>query len=229
MSQHDDFSKYVGKKGKETNTYNIGWIEGNSFNRGDVSDEFIQNLWEYLKYPVNSNRGMYYNTFLDNYGDAYVACHNGYQIVLGAAEIRVLDLCRKVVYAAPDLIIHYIIDHKYLPPKEFVEAVINGPKPNSEEYSKMILDVYDRDKVSLYPSKIKCPFCGGNRNLFAPGFKKDFIPDSEIKICLYSSLSKEELVKDDDIFNVICEECGKMFQISNDDFINICKKYFDTR
>ena len=82
---------------------------------------------------------MYYNTFLDNYGDAYVACHNGYQIVLGAAEIRVLDLCRKVVYAAPNLIIHYIIDHKYLPPKEFVEELSNmGLAMNPDELEVLL-------------------------------------------------------------------------------------------
>ena len=39
-----------------------------------------------------------------------------------------------VVYAAPELIAHYVEDHGYLPPPEFVEAVrlSQGPKPRPD-------------------------------------------------------------------------------------------------
>jgi hypothetical protein len=34
----------------------------------------------------------------------------------------------KTFYDAPEMIIHYIIDHEYLPPQEFIDAVMNYKK-----------------------------------------------------------------------------------------------------
>lgn len=42
----------------------------------------------------------------------------------GSAEIRVMD--RGVAYAAPELIAHYVEAHNYLPPAEFIEAVLSS-------------------------------------------------------------------------------------------------------
>jgi hypothetical protein len=38
------------------------------------------------------------------------------------------------VYVAPSLIAHYIRTHAYVPPQEFVEAVLRCPEMHSEEY-----------------------------------------------------------------------------------------------
>ena len=48
---------------------------------------------------------------------------------LGSAEIRVLGGGGKV-YAAPNLIYHYVAKHKYRPPEEFIEAVMRVPFSN---------------------------------------------------------------------------------------------------
>lgn len=50
----------------------------------------------------------------------------------GQAEIRVIG--ELDIYAAPDLIYHYVSAHDYLPPPEFVEAVLNGPGPHTAEH-----------------------------------------------------------------------------------------------
>ncbi|MFJ9680089.1 hypothetical protein ACIRP2_18775 [Streptomyces sp. NPDC101194] len=42
----------------------------------------------------------------------------------GSAEIRVIG--RGVAYAAPELIAHYVEAHDYLPPAEFMEAVLSS-------------------------------------------------------------------------------------------------------
>ena len=55
---------------------------------------------------------------------------------LGAAEIRVLG--KDDIFAAPDLIYHYVRDHNYMPPAEFVEAVMKGPNPESAEFRALI-------------------------------------------------------------------------------------------
>ncbi len=49
---------------------------------------------------------------------------DGESVRLGSAEIRVLG--DDGIYAAPDLLPHYIEAHGYQPPDEFVDAVIRG-------------------------------------------------------------------------------------------------------
>lgn len=53
---------------------------------------------------------------------------------LGNGEIRVLG--NGVVYAAPSLVGHYVAVHSYLPPAEFVDAVMSGPSPDDRRYVK---------------------------------------------------------------------------------------------
>ena len=53
---------------------------------------------------------------------------------LGNGEIRVLG--NGVAYAAPSLICHYVAAHSYLPPPEFVAAVMHGPPPDHRSYIK---------------------------------------------------------------------------------------------
>ena len=83
-------------------------------------------MWEYIKYPVNRTRGIYPNIALDGGVKTFVAKYQGYNIVLGSAEIRVVDTKNNIVYAAPNLILHYVINHRYMPPQSFIDAVING-------------------------------------------------------------------------------------------------------
>ncbi|NES27984.1 hypothetical protein GCE86_09530 [Micromonospora terminaliae] len=48
----------------------------------------------------------------------------GRETFLGSAEIRAS--ADGVVYAAPDLIVHYVNEHDYRPPDEFVRAVLRS-------------------------------------------------------------------------------------------------------
>lgn len=61
---------------------------------------------------------------------------NSERITLGGAEIRVIG--DEDIFAAPDLIYHYVADHHYLPPDEFVNAVMHGPQPDSAEFRALI-------------------------------------------------------------------------------------------
>jgi hypothetical protein len=46
---------------------------------------------------------------------------------LGSGEFRITS-SNGATFVAPDLIVHYIADHAYLPPQEFLEAVLEaGP------------------------------------------------------------------------------------------------------
>jgi len=52
---------------------------------------------------------------------------------LGSAEIRVVGQ-DGTVYAAPDLIYHYVVVHDYRPPEEFIQAVMETPLPGTQEH-----------------------------------------------------------------------------------------------
>lgn len=53
-----------------------------------------------------------------------------------STDILVPD--RTLVYIAPALILHYIRAHRYLPPACFIDAVLTGPEPGSDEYRREI-------------------------------------------------------------------------------------------
>jgi hypothetical protein len=45
---------------------------------------------------------------------------------------------RHLLYVAPELIIHYIEDHGYQPPKEFIGAVLKCPEQESADYMELL-------------------------------------------------------------------------------------------
>ncbi|MGX4583181.1 ankyrin repeat domain-containing protein [Paenibacillus chitinolyticus] len=114
------------------NAQNIGWINGvNDYNKGSVSSHFIENLRLYTIKPFNEIRGnMNCSLCSDNSLDA-----NGFT-TLGLSEIRVISKDGKNKYASPSMIIHSITEHHYCPPEDFIRAVIDGPKPGSNEYQE---------------------------------------------------------------------------------------------
>ena len=66
--------------------------------------------------------------------NAIVHAHrDGVSLLLGGAELRVFSNSG-VIYAAPDLIFHYVESHGYTPPDEFIVAMREGPRPPSAEY-----------------------------------------------------------------------------------------------
>ena len=42
------------------------------------------------------------------------------------------------LYIAPSLVLHYIDAHQYLPPDEFIKAVLDCPPTRSQEYQKAV-------------------------------------------------------------------------------------------
>jgi hypothetical protein len=58
---------------------------------------------------------------------------NGDELSLGSAEIRAFSN-RGAIFAAPNLIYHYVADHRYKPPEEFTDALREGPRPPDAEF-----------------------------------------------------------------------------------------------
>lgn len=106
------------------NIFNIGWLENNDFNQGDLPDDILEKLISMMdKTHANQMRGTHICTFC---GDN--AVYGRYQIIgkelfLGSAELWIPNIDFKKIHVVPDLILHYIESHRYLPPKEFLDAV----------------------------------------------------------------------------------------------------------
>lgn len=58
----------------------------------------------------------------------------------GGAEIRVFSPTGKL-YAAPNLIFHYVEAHDYLPPQEFMDALFAGPLPPNNIYFEHLKNI----------------------------------------------------------------------------------------
>ena len=60
------------------------------------------------------------------------------------------------IYACPELILHYIADHRYSPPEEFRRAVLDCPRIPSVRYFHRLLDIGGREWVSVIEQHAGC-------------------------------------------------------------------------
>lgn len=104
---------------------NIGWLDpSRPFPTGDVDPAVTEALLDASLFPtVNKTRGWHYCRFCPPDADDPTTV-NGKSgpIGLGTSELWVRAR-QGLVFAAPDLIYHYITTHKYRPPDEFLAAV----------------------------------------------------------------------------------------------------------
>ena len=118
----------------------VGWLSTDKpFPTGETSQEFKEKLFEFCldDYVVNLTRGFHECEFCTKQDiDERIRCDEKAHLAgRGNGEIRVMGISS--VYAGPILIYHYVIEHQYNPPEEFVEAVLTGLSPNSTELREM--------------------------------------------------------------------------------------------
>lgn len=113
-------NKCIGQK-----ILNIGWLDSkHPFNQRKSDELFLDKLFDFCLNRVNQTRGYHLCPFCKS-GFGLNVRRNKKKIILGSAEIRVKGNNGKI-YAAPNLIYHYVESHNYCPPIEFVEAVLNS-------------------------------------------------------------------------------------------------------
>jgi hypothetical protein len=112
----------------DTNLVAIGWLErGHDFPRGPVDKPFFDRLEALCQRPWP--RFVFlggHECDLCQYGGPYL----GYDIFIPY---------RDRIFAAPAGVIHYVGDHWYRPPDEFIEAVLACPDTESAEYGAALL------------------------------------------------------------------------------------------
>ncbi|MCU1305236.1 MAG: hypothetical protein JWQ87_5520 [Candidatus Sulfotelmatobacter sp.] len=122
-----DYSKYTFKCAGEL--YNVGWLERCApYPKGDVTPELTAKLLALCKWPVNRYRGWHNCHFCQEYPVRITDCEG--EICLGDGEIRVAATDGLLTYVAPNLIYHYVVEHHYLPPDGFLDALRNMSLPN---------------------------------------------------------------------------------------------------
>jgi len=134
MTYFKDLSEYeYDLRFARPGTRNIGWLgHGHEFPTKPPSDDLLESLWIFCSISVALARGGHDCEFCPS-GSAYIAKWNGQQLLQSCAEIRVFSEQGRI-YAAPNLIFHYVQVHHYHPPEEFLEALHNGPRPPHRNY-----------------------------------------------------------------------------------------------
>lgn len=105
-------------------TIRVGWLaEDQPFTKGKVHPEFLAKLEILYRHRVSKTRGWHSCQFCPVPLYGLPIEFEGKTHWLGDAEIHVVTSDGHV-FAAPDLIYHYIVTHEYLPPVRFIEAVM---------------------------------------------------------------------------------------------------------
>lgn len=141
MSYYKDLTPYTyHSSGIVDNTLNIGWLDvAFPYSKGKVTKYFINELFEFCRHKLVRMRGFHEcNLCLHQNKSLLVVKHNEETLSLGDSEIRVFAGDGKI-YAAPNLIYHYVTEHLYKPPDEFIQVVLKGPKSNSDEYKQLLI------------------------------------------------------------------------------------------
>ena len=135
MAYFADLSEYAYGSEEHPNVVHVGWLDGeHSFPTGLIAPRLISKLKLLAKTPVELYRGQHLCNICSE-PEGLVKKDVPDRVVIdptcswaiwaeqrsGNGEIRVNG--DRVVFAAPVLIVHYIEDHLYLPPSEFLRAV----------------------------------------------------------------------------------------------------------
>jgi hypothetical protein len=114
----------------------VGWLEASrGYERGAASAEFerqlfklVENAWDPIRF-----RGRH-ACDLCSEGAVQIGSQMGGPIDVGATNLFVPKVGDTGLFVAPSLILHYVIDHGYMPPPAFQTAVLACPEGDSSAY-----------------------------------------------------------------------------------------------
>jgi hypothetical protein len=132
MTHYADLSPYEYVKESvpaAVTAVNVGWLEpGEEYPQGDVPDGFVEALATIVRDSRQMKMRGWHGCGLPHVG--YTADYpirvdvGGQKVALGGAEVRVVARSGEWMIA-PDLILHYVSDHSYKPPADFIDAVLD--------------------------------------------------------------------------------------------------------
>jgi hypothetical protein len=137
MTYYPDLSRYEYHQHMPPNSLNVGWLDDtHPFPKGIVHPRLLELLRKRVANPNVQAFGLH-SCELCPLGTIQPRVSIADRVVrLGCGEL-VFDSREGVSYVAPDMIVHYIIDHEYLPPRRFLAALLES---FSEEERAAILN-----------------------------------------------------------------------------------------
>lgn len=105
----------------------VGWLHpDHPYIKGEVPVEFLTRLKEFVSQAGESARALYFGA-----AGGFHSC----EFCGKAHGIHNFGIPSDgLLYIAPEMIVHYIEEHGYQPPSEFVRAVFRSALPVSDEY-----------------------------------------------------------------------------------------------
>jgi len=98
----------------------VGWLDNkHDFPTGTVPAEFIRTLRRITDYA---------------YGAVFFGYHTCDICRNFNAGRNIFVPARGKLYVAPEMVLHYITAHRYLPPRQFIDAVMDAPIPGTRAY-----------------------------------------------------------------------------------------------
>lgn len=122
---YPDLSHYSYVFDTKFNVVNIGWLSNKyTFNtEGILSQLFINNLEKIISLGLHNHmRGSHECEFCETDHIHKKLKYNDTEIWLGNGEIWIPDIKQQRIFSSPSLLWHYIIDHNYIPPIDFIES-----------------------------------------------------------------------------------------------------------
>jgi hypothetical protein len=119
----------------------VGWLaRGHPYNTGEVSEQFFEKLCRLLNNPWEpfASAGMHFCDFCTFTGGNGSGQYKGHKISGASSHILFIPADHQI-YVAPESIAHYIDAHQYLPPQEFIDAVLACPEMSSMDYKKALV------------------------------------------------------------------------------------------
>jgi hypothetical protein len=102
---------------------NTGWLDiSQPFERGETSAEFCKALQALCEHPIILHRGFHECQFCPAEGGRVWPPSHPQRLGNGQIRVRSAD---GVWYAAPVMVHHYVVEHRYRPPAVFIEAVLH--------------------------------------------------------------------------------------------------------
>jgi hypothetical protein len=113
----------------------VGWLDAqHPYSRGPVNPEFLDRLKQYAALSVQSEKVLRWGMFLG--GHLCEFCEKVYGSLNCGVPFKGL------LFVFPELMVHYVGTHSYLPPDVFVTAVMQAPLPGSPEYRAEVLSIF---------------------------------------------------------------------------------------
>lgn len=125
---------------KIAKVFNVGWLDNHiEYTQGNTPFELIERLFEILNSQgdflarVNQIRGVHTCNFCgaDKFQNSFI----------GSCELWIPGADGETYFAAPSLIIHYIQEHNYCPPKNFIESALKLNMKNKFNGQKLYDDL----------------------------------------------------------------------------------------